>query len=85
MSRIFVSYRRADTDADAGRLCADLAMQHGEDRLFKDLDNVPLGENVEEQVRAALADSTLLLVLIGPSWDPGRLQDQNDWVLLEVR
>lgn len=45
LSRIFISYRRDDADADAGRLYDVLAEALGPDSVYKDVDNVPLGVN----------------------------------------
>ena len=84
MARVFISYRRSDTDADAGRLFSDLAAVIGEDSLFKDVDHVPLGADVEEHIRAAIAASVLIIVIVGPKWQPERLHDEIDWVRLEI-
>lgn len=81
---VFISYRRADTEADAGRLYTDLAARYGPDRLFKDVDNVPLGSDIKEHIRSAISQSAVLIALVGPAWDPGRLAEEGDWVRLEI-
>lgn len=84
MGRIFISYRRADAEADAGRLYSDLAAEFGAENLFKDVDDLPLGVNVEEHIRAAIRDSSQLLVVVGPNWDAERLYTEVDWVRFEI-
>jgi len=84
VGRVFISYRRADAEADAGRLYADLAYEFGADRLFKDVDNVPLGADIREHIEAAIADSSVVVVVVGPSWEPRRLHDELDWVRIEI-
>ncbi len=82
--KIFVSYRRADTGADAGRLVSDLAAEFGSDTVFKDVDDIPLGANIGEHIDEAVQKSAVMLVLVGPAWSPDRLASESDWVRLEV-
>jgi len=82
--KIFVSYRRADTGADAGRLVSDLAAEFGADTVFKDVDNIPLGADIGLHIDEAVQRSAVMLVLIGPDWSPNRLANESDWVRLEV-
>lgn len=81
---IFISYRRSDTEADAGRLYDDLAVEFGTESLFKDVDNVPLGVDVRQVIEAAVANTSVMLLLIGPAWSPDRLADTDDWVRVEI-
>lgn len=81
---IFISYRRSDTEADAGRLYADLVTEFGSERLFMDVDDVALGENVATSIRSAISQSAVLLALVGPSWATERLRDGSDWVRMEL-
>ena len=82
--KVFISYRRADSEADAGRLYSDLAVEFGAQRIFKDVDNVPLGADVRASIHSAIADSGVLVVVVGPDWDPRRLHGESDWVRLEI-
>jgi hypothetical protein len=43
MARIFLSYRRDDSRADAGRLFDRLGQYFGRDNLFMDVDTIALG------------------------------------------
>ena len=52
--------------------------------MFIDVDNVPLGGDVQEAIETAIRQSCTLLVLIGPNWDAHRLQNDDDWVRVEL-
>ena len=68
MSRVFVSYRHDDSEADAGRLYDTLAAELGHEALYKDVENIAIGANWKRAVREALADSAVVLVVMGPDW-----------------
>ena len=89
---IFISYRRADTRADAGRLHDRLAERFGSDQVFMDIDDIQPGQNFQVVLQQTLASCRVLLVLIGPGWlratDQGglpRLEDKQDLVRLELQ
>ena len=85
MNRIFISYRRADTEADAGRLYESLAAEFGSSALFKDVDHVPLGGDILKHIDDAIAQSSAMVVLVGPNWLAGnRLEAKNDWIRIEL-
>jgi len=91
MSRIFVSYRRDDTQGEAGHLLADLRRRFGGDRVFMDIAAIGPGEEFGPVIERAIADCSVVLVLIGRNWLDARdaqgrrrLDDANDWVRLEV-
>ena len=68
MSRVFVSYRHDDSEADAGRLYDTLAAELGQEALYKDVEKITLGSNWKRAVREALADSAAVLFVMGPDW-----------------
>jgi hypothetical protein len=84
MDRIFISYRRSDTAADANALYQTLRAQFGEGAIFKDVDNVPLGTNFRSVIEKAISESSVILVLVGPEWDVTRLAAPTDNVRLEL-
>lgn len=84
MPRIFISYRRSDTRAIAGRLHDRLEMAFGDENIFKDVDDITPGADFRDVLRAALSECDVLLVLIGKNWTQGRLFDENDFVRFEV-
>jgi hypothetical protein len=87
---VFVTYRRADSAAYAGRLHDDLVDEFGADRVFQDVSAIEPGEDFEVAIDAALDEADAVLVLIGPNWlAPGadglsRLHDPDDYVRIEV-
>jgi hypothetical protein len=88
--KLFISYRRDDSASAAGRIYDRLAAYFGRDAIFKDVDNIPVGQNFEQIIVNALQQSAVTLVLIGPQWatvanDRGRrLDDPQDPVRIEV-
>lgn len=87
---IFICYRRSDTDADAGRLYDGLAARYGDDQVFKDVDDIPLGSNFRDAIDGAIGKSDLLLVLVGPDWyrrdtdGQPMIMREGDFVRLEI-
>ncbi len=88
---VFISYRRADTRADAGRLYDRLVDRFGEDHVFMDIDDIAPGQDFQAVLRNTLDNCQVLLVLIGPGWlnasdEDGnlRLAGSDDFVRQEV-
>jgi hypothetical protein len=89
-SRIFISYRRDDSAGYAGRLEASLESRLGAGSVFRDIEDIPPGDDFVDVIRARLADSHTVLVLIGPRWvgrpgGPRRIDDPADMVRCEVQ
>ncbi len=89
--RIFLSYRRDDAVAWAGRLYDALAAQFDQRNLWQDVTTVRPGENFRDAIDAALAESDVVLAVIGPSWlttttSTGelRLAMPDDYVRIEL-
>jgi hypothetical protein len=65
---IFVSYRRGESDAHAGRL-ADRFIEHfGEHRVFYDVDLTEPGVDFIDQIQSAVDSSEVLVAVIGKNW-----------------
>lgn len=89
--RIFISYRRGDTQWVAGRLADSLATYFGDKRVFRDVEGIAGGADFGEVIRNTLGSADAVVVLIGPDWlsasdEHGRrrLDDAGDWVSHEV-
>lgn len=80
--RIFVSYRRAESDALAGQLRATLE-RDGRHSVFIDTINLPLGYAFPERIEAAIDDADIVLALIGPHWIE-RTTQPGDWCVREL-
>lgn len=68
MSRVFISYRRDDTQGVAGRLYDDLVDRLGESRVFRDVDGIDPGRDFVQVLEEALEEVSVLVVLIGKRW-----------------
>jgi hypothetical protein len=89
--RVFISYRRADTWAMAHRLCGDLRDRYGETNVFLDTQDIPYGAQYPGVLTGWLANSNVIVSLVGPEWDGGigldnypRVLNENDWVRHEA-
>jgi len=81
--RLFVSYRRSDSEGSAGRLADALARQFGASRVFLDSARIPFGADFVRVVAAEIARADVVVVVIGPTWvdtrdDRGRRLDHED-------
>jgi tetratricopeptide (TPR) repeat protein len=92
MFEIFLSYRRGESAAVAGRISDRLGAHFGDKHVFMDIDDLRPGENFALELQKALERCGAFLVLIGPSWAGARdregarrLDDPNDFVRMEVR
>src|SRR5690348_16889786 len=65
---IFISYRREETAANAGRLYDRLSERFGEKRVFMDIDSIAIGVDFTRAVTEAVAGCSILLALIGRDW-----------------
>jgi len=66
--RLFVSYRRSDSEASAGRLADALARQFGANRVFLDSARIPFGADFIRVVTDEIARADVVVVVIGPEW-----------------
>ncbi|MBZ0296557.1 MAG: SUMF1/EgtB/PvdO family nonheme iron enzyme [Anaerolineae bacterium] len=91
MTKLFISYRRADSRKDAGRIYDRLVEAFGKENIFKDVDNIPLGRDFRGVLREAVAQCDVLLAIIGQQWlsikdEHGnrRLDNPSDFVRIEI-
>jgi hypothetical protein len=88
---IFISYRRDDSEGEAGRLFDDLTRAFGNDNVFMDVAGISPGVDFRKAIEDNVAHCGVLLAVIGPSWvsianaaGQQRLDDPNDFVALEI-
>jgi WD40 repeat protein len=81
---IFISYRRADTQANALRLHEAIHNGIPEARVFIDLDGIGPGEQFEQVIEKTIAHSQVALVLIGENWSTERLNQPGDLHFREI-
>jgi hypothetical protein len=90
MTKIVISYRRADSLAIAGRIFDRLCLRFDKQSVFMDIDNIPAGADFRKNIDDALRAGDVMLVIIGRKWlDPlmdghTTISDDRDWVRIEV-
>jgi hypothetical protein len=91
MRAIFISYRRDDTEGQAGHLFNDLARSFGKDAVFMDVAAIEPGRDFRRVIDDHVASCGVLLTLLGRGWlnatnETGqrRLDDPMDFVRLET-
>ena len=89
-AKVFITYRREDSAAQAGRLYDAMVVKFGEGNVFMDVDMAP-GVDFVKRIREAVASCRVLIVVMGPEWSTiedeqgrRRLEDPEDFVRLEV-
>ena len=68
MPRIFVSYRREDSAANARLLYERLSDKFGASRVFMDVEDIDPGDEWKRRLDAEIERATHVLVLMGPRW-----------------
>jgi TIR domain len=88
--KIFISYRRDDSAANALGIGQYLEHEFGSKNVFIDVD-MRAGTNFPSVLEQRLAECKVMLVLIGPNWlnakdglGRRRLDAPDDWVRLEI-
>lgn len=87
MTKIFISYRRADSQETTDRLHDQMVSYFGEQNVFQDVDKIPFGFDFRAYLRDEIANCDVVLVVIGRDWAHSlqeRSDDQSDFVRIEV-
>jgi len=91
MPRVFISYRRTDSDPIVGRIYDHLTRAYGRDNVFKDVDSIHPGADFRKSLMDAVEQCDVLIAVIGPGWidatdEQGnhRLDSPTDFVRLEI-
>jgi hypothetical protein len=80
--KIFVSYRRADTQEIAEQLYSRLALHFGATNVFMDRADIEHGQRWRDEVTRQITAADMFLVLIGRAWlDTLRIRAAADDVL----
>ncbi|OUL84662.1 hypothetical protein CA602_19305 [Paraburkholderia hospita] len=85
---IFISYRRIDSKAYAGRLFDRLSQHFGADHVFMDIEGgIQRGEDFADALQRAVESVDAMIILIGRQWltctghnGRRRLDQPDDWV-----
>lgn len=88
---VFISYRRSDSAAFAGRIADFFTYCYPDVSVFFDVVAIELGEDFVEAIRRRLEGSEVILALIGETWLEAtdahgrrRLRNPSDFVRLEL-
>jgi len=91
MRAIFISYRRDDTEGQAGRLYDDLVEFFGDENVFMDVAGIEPGRDFRRAIDEQVTSCGVLLAMIGRNWINAmdatgrpRLEDPSDFVRLET-
>jgi TIR domain len=89
--KIFLCYRRADTEGFARGIYESLAGKYGRDCVFRDIDSTPAGVRYSVWIESIVGQCSVMVVLIGPAWlsasnntGQHRLELRKDWVRQEI-
>lgn len=91
MSRIFINYRRQDSEGYVGRLYDHLTELFERGDIFMDIEAIKPGQDFVETLENAVAQCDVFLAVIGPHWldsadanGQRRLDLWNDFVRIEL-
>ncbi len=83
--KIFLSYRRGSTADITARIDERLRAHFGHDAVFRDIDDIPLGEDFHVILQMGVASADLFVMIIGPEWaTTGNLASKQDFVHIEL-
>ncbi len=86
--KIFISYRRDDSQDVTGRIYDWLQRYFGEQSLFRDYDSIPSGADFRQVLEREVMACDVMLVIMGDRWDSDamlkRLHDDDDYVRYET-
>lgn len=87
MPKIFISYRRADSQDVTDRIHDHLLAYFGDGSIFQDVDSIPFGVDFRQHLSNEVNQCDVVLVIIGPDWArmiQERMRQLNDFVRVEV-
>ena len=93
MAKIFISYRRQDSQHAVDRLQEFIKpyLKNPKRDLFVDVDNIPIGMDFEAHLQTKISQCHAVLAVIGPGWLPAqapngkpRLDSPDDFVRTEI-
>jgi hypothetical protein len=89
--KIFLCYRREDTQGFARGIYESLASKYGHEQVFRDIDSTPAGVKYSIWIESRVGQCSVMIVLIGGTWlsakdraGQRRLDLPEDWVRQEI-
>lgn len=91
MTRIFINYRRKDSEGYVGRIADHLSNHFDANDIFMDVDSIPAGENFVKVIEKGVRECEVFIAVIGTEWldikdenGKRRLTQAGDHVRLEI-
>lgn len=87
MTKIFISYRRDDSQYVTDSIYEHMGKHFGEENVFLDVGSIPFGVDFRQYLREQIQHHDVVLVIIGPEWArimQERAVQANDFVRLEI-
>lgn len=91
MSRIFINYRRTDSEGYVGRLYDHLVQHFDPQDIFMDVNSIEPGADFVQTLEDAVAVCDIFIAMIGPQWlhavdanGERRIDQWNDFVRIEI-
>ncbi|MEO1256116.1 MAG: SUMF1/EgtB/PvdO family nonheme iron enzyme, partial [Bacteroidota bacterium] len=87
MTKIFISYRRADSQYVVDSIAKELEAIFGHSNVFLDVGSIPFGVDFREYLNKQIAIHDVLLVIIGKDWAQimkERSRQRDDFVRIEI-
>ncbi|MCA9902464.1 MAG: TIR domain-containing protein, partial [Anaerolineae bacterium] len=81
---IFISYRHSDSDHIVPEIYKRLATRYGENNIFWDREDIPLGRSFRREIDLYLHTCVVQLVVIGKGWLDPRLFEPGDVLSAEI-
>jgi len=87
MPKIFLSYRRADSQHVTDRIYDEMVSLFSQEEIFQDVDKIPFGVDFRDFLNDSINECDVVLVIIGTDWTrimQERASQVNDFVRIEV-
>lgn len=88
MAKIFISYRREDTEYPAQSIYEKIVARFGRDSVVFDVDTIPIGFDFRDYLNQEVSKCDVLLAVIGDRWLDilkQRLNEPKDFVRIEIQ
>lgn len=68
MPKIFISYRRDDSQYVTDSIHTEMCQHFGAENVFLDVESIPFGVNFRDYLAEQVANNDAVLVVIGHDW-----------------
>jgi hypothetical protein len=86
--KLFINYRRADDKDFVQHLRTHFAYHYGRENVFMDFDSIPYFSQFEDFIKQKIAESDVIVVIIGQNWlkhlQEREARGEKDYVRIEI-